>query len=80
MAVSVSVSVSVNSDVRDARLVVRGIMVVLDTHQMWMPYVRAGVVDPGGVVIAMGGERAGLQSRDLGSGGQLDHLGMLRGE
>lgn len=79
MAVSVSVSVSVNSDVRDAGLVMRGSVVVLNTHQVWMPYMRAGVVDPGGVVIAVGDQRGGLQFRDWGVAGDVDNLGrMLR--
>lgn len=81
-AVSAESAVTADSDVRDAGLVMRGRVVVLNTHQVWMPRaicISARVVDPGGVVIAVGSERAGVQRRDLRSGRKLDHLGpMLR--
>lgn len=70
--------VSVNSNVGPAGLVMWGRVVVLDTHQVWMPYVRARVVDLSDVVITMGVHRSGLQSRDFGATGNVDHLSMLR--
>lgn len=67
-------ALSVDSHVGDARLVMRGRVVMLDTHQVRMPYVRAGVVNAGGVIIAVKGERGGLQGRDGGATTNVDDL------
>jgi len=72
-----AVSVSVDSHVGDTGFVMRGRVVVLDAHQVWMPYVRTGVVNAGGVIIAMKSERGGLRGRDHGAAANVDDLRVM---
>lgn len=61
--------------VGDTGLVMRSRVVMLDAHQVWMPYMWASIVDAGDVVVTMKGERSGVQVRD---GGLLAHVDVLR--
>lgn len=70
-------AVSVDSHVGDAGLVVRRRVIMLDSHQMRMPYMRTRVVDAGGVVITMDGERGGIWGRDRGVASNVDVLRMV---
>jgi len=71
------VAVSVDSHVGDTGLVMRGWVVMLDAHQVRMPYVRTGVVNAGGVIVAMKSERSGLRGRDHGAATNVDYLRMM---
>jgi len=65
---------TVDSHVRDAGLVMRGRVVGLDAHQVRMPYMRTRVVDAGGVIVTVEGERSGLLGRDDRSAAHVDVL------
>lgn len=62
------------SHVGDARLEMRRRIVMLDAHQVRMPYMRGIVVDAGGVVVSVEGERGGFRARDGGLAGYVDYL------
>lgn len=66
--------VSVDGHVGDAGLEMRRRVVMLDSHQMWMPYVRARVVDAGGVIITVESERGSMGGRDGGIPSNVDVL------
>lgn len=72
-----AVSVSVDSHVGDAGLVMRGRVVMLDTHQVRMPYMWARIVNASGVIIAMEGERSRLRGRDDGATTNMDMLSTM---
>lgn len=70
-------AVSVNGHVGDAGLVMRRRVEVLHSDQMRMPYVRARVVDAGGVVVTLEGERVGLESWNRRVASNVDVLRMV---
>lgn len=69
--------VSVNGHVDDAGFEMRRRVEMLDSHQMWMPYMRARVVDAGGVVVTVEKERSGMGGRDGGLASDMDVLRMV---
>lgn len=62
------------SHVDVARLVYGRREVMFDSHQVWMPYVRTRIVDAGGVVVTMDGERGSLGGRDVRPASDMDYL------
>lgn len=70
-------AVSVDSHVGDAGLVVWRRVVMLDSHQMRMPYMRTRVVDASGVIVTVEGERSGMLGRDGGLASNMDVLRMV---
>lgn len=72
-----AVSVSVDGHVVPAGLVMRRRFENLDSHQVRMPYVRSRVVDAGGVVVTVEGDRGGLGSRNGGVANDVDMLCMV---
>lgn len=63
-----------NSHVGNAGLVMRRRVVMLDAHQVRMPYMRGRVVDAGGVIVTMKSERGGLGVRDGELVADVDYL------
>lgn len=70
-------AVSVNGHVVPAGLIMRRRLEMLDSDQVRMPYVRARVVDAGGVVVTVMGERGSFDGWDGGVASHVDVLGIV---
>lgn len=70
-------AVSVDGHIFPAGLVIRRRFENLNTHQMRMPYFSSRVVDAGGVVVTVEGERGGLDSWNGGVASDMDMLRVI---
>lgn len=70
-------AVSVNGHVVPAGLKMRRRLEGLDSDQVRMPYVRARVVDAGGVVVTVKSERGSFGGWDGGVANHVDVLGVV---